>query len=398
MNLLRESCVGPHALERLASWVAALGLALLSGCATAPPPPPPNLLHDELFTPVKLDIDAGDLFVMSDEMQRYSARELTTLASYRDPRRALIDALYSDRKLRLAYDGGQTRTAAQAFASRSGNCLSLVIMTAAFAHHLGLPVSYQSVQVGDFYSRQGDLILASGHVNLVLSRPPARALIPTAADFSLIVDFLPQSELRGQRTSDLQEATVVAMYMNNRAAEALGEGRLDEAYAWVSRALQVDPQFLMAANTLGVIYARSGHGAQAEEALRYVLLREPDTTSALSNLVGLLGRAGRAAEAQALSARLEQLLPVPPFHYFDLGRQAMAAGEPRRALQLFMRELRVQPYQDEVQFWIAQAHWQLNEPEQAARYMRLAMENSSTQAGHARYAAKLDHLRKGSLR
>lgn len=386
-------------LARFGRLVPALALALLVACATPPPALlPPNLLHDELFAARPPGITATDLFALSEPMRRYVERDITGAAPQRDPRRTLIEALYNEGKLRLAYDGGQTLSAAQAFASRSGNCLSLVIMTAAFAHHLGLPVSYQHVEVGDVFTRQGDLILASGHVNLVLGRAPTRAPNNRDLDVSLIIDFLPQDELRGQRTAPLQEFTIVAMYMNNHAAEALGEGRLAEAYGWARQALHHDPNFLVAANTLGVIYARAGHGTEAEQVLRYIVGREPENTTALTNLVGLLGRGGRTADAQAFAERLALLRPVAPFHYFDLGRQAMAAGDPQRALALFKRELRSQPHQDEVHFWVAQAHLQLGEPKLAARHLREAMDHSDTQANHARYAAKLDYLRDSALR
>ena len=52
-----------------------------------------------------------------------------------------------------------TRNAAEAFAARSGNCLSLVIMTAAFAKELGLSVRYQNVFVDETWSRSGDFYL-----------------------------------------------------------------------------------------------------------------------------------------------------------------------------------------------------------------------------------------------
>ena len=60
-------------------------------------------------------------------------------------RQALFDALYQPDQLKLEYDAAMTRNAAQAFAVRSGNCLSLVIMTAAFAKEMGLDVRYQNV-------------------------------------------------------------------------------------------------------------------------------------------------------------------------------------------------------------------------------------------------------------
>ena len=136
--------------------IALLLCVLLAACASRPPAARPmaELLHDELFAPSHEVIDAQSVFTLSDEMRRYAAAELQASARTRDPRHALIDALYSRSQLGLRYDASVTRSAAEAFAARAGNCLSLVIMTAAFAKHLGLPVSYRSVLVDDLYTRQ----------------------------------------------------------------------------------------------------------------------------------------------------------------------------------------------------------------------------------------------------
>ena len=82
---------------------------------------------------------------LSDAVRDYAARQMHTLLRQRGPQQGLVDALYSKGQLKLEYDSAMTRNAAQAFEARAGNCLSLVIMTAAFAKHLGLPVRYQSV-------------------------------------------------------------------------------------------------------------------------------------------------------------------------------------------------------------------------------------------------------------
>jgi Flp pilus assembly protein TadD len=373
--------------------LALLLCALLASCA-APRPTAgdPGLLHDELFA-APLPIDAQEVFALSDEMRAYAAAELSSLATAPDLRQALIAALYSRQQLRLLYDGGPTRTAAQAFEARAGNCLSLVIMTAAFARHLGLPVSYRSVTVDQTYSRSGGLVLASGHVNLVLGPPPRRAWIDNHDADSLTVDFLPQEELRGQVSRPLQEQTIVAMYMNNRAAEALSEGRTAEGYWWAREAVRQDPEFLAAANTLGVVYLRAGHAPEAEQALRHVLAWDPDHVSALTNLAGLLAGQGRDAEAQALNRRLAELQPEPPFRAYDLGRAAMRAGDYEAARAHFDRELKRQPYQEEVHYWAALVRWHLGDTVGAESHLRQARDFSASGRGRELYAAKLAWLR-----
>ena len=378
---------------------ALLLFALLTACATLQKPGPDarTLLHDELFSLQSPAPDANAVFALSDEMLAYAAKELAPLARQADPRHGLIAALYTKSQLQLAYDGSSTRSASQAFASRSGNCLSLVIMTASFARHLGLPVSFQAVQTDDFYSRSGGLYLASGHVNLVLGPPAIRTGFSRGERESLTVDFLPQVELRGQRTRPLDELTIVAMYLNNRAAETLADGHLDEAYGYARAALLHDPGFVNASNTLGVIYNRAGHAAAAEAAFRHTLAGNADHVSALSNLVKLLLHQGRSSEAEALVAQLNRLQPEPPFLQFDLGRKALDAGDAALARDHFLRELRLQPYQDEVHFWAAQAYWRLGQAERAQHHLRQAVAYSGNRKTHVRYAAKLEGLRHGRV-
>lgn len=376
--------------------------ALLGACASTPAPRPvAGLLHDGLVAPTALAIDAGQVFAMSPAMTKYAESELAHTSPLREPRRELIDALYNRGKLRLRYDAGATRSAAEAFDDRAGNCLSLVIMTAAFAGHLGLPVTFQSVLSDDAYSRIGDLYLVSGHVNLVLTqsaRPAAASLFADSGPSSLTVDFLPAVDIGRQRSRPVDQSTIVAMFMNNRAAEALTEGRASDAYWWAREALLQDPGFLAGVNTLSVVYSRLGLQAQAEAALRHVLVQEPLNTSALSNLVRLLERTGREDESRVVAERLARVQPVPPFHYHDQARQALAAGDATTARRLLMQELRLQPYQHEVHFLLGVTYSHLGNAALASRHLGLALENSTTRESQALYSAKLDKLRALGLR
>ena len=310
----------------------------------------------------------------------------------------LLADLDGEGPLRLRYDGSSTRNAAEAFDARAGNCLSLAIMTAAFARQLDVPFTFQSVEVEPVYALQGGLLLSSGHVNLVLGRLPAGMRWQKKFDDALIVDFLPGSDLRRQRTEALRTETVMAMYFNNRAAEALSVGRLADGY-WLARAaLQQDPGFAAAVNTLGVIYSRRGAPHAAETAWRHALVLQPDGSAALSNLARLLRDSGRGAEAQRFEARLAALQTRTPFQDFELGRQALQAGDAVRARELFERELRAQPFQDQVNFWAAQADWALGDAESAVRHLQTAAEYSNDDLTRGRYIAKLARLRSPQAR
>jgi tetratricopeptide (TPR) repeat protein len=374
------------------TWLCWLCLCLV-GCASTPPstPRPDNLLLDARFSPSTERVDAADVFALSDEMKHYVHFEIASQLRAKGAQRGLLEALYRPGQLKLEYDAAMTRNARQAFEARSGNCLSLVIMTAAFAKELGLAVTYQSAPLEETWSRSRGFYLRSGHVNLTLGRRIIDA--GTGDSSSLTIDFLPPEDLRGLRSRPIGEETVLAMYMNNRAAESLVQGQLDNAYAWAREAIAQDPSFLSAYNTLGVIYMHHGDLPQADAVFARVLDREPNNTRAMYNRAELLGVLGRMDESKALYRRLAEIEPYPPFHFFNLGLAAMQRNDYRAARDLFAKEVERAEYYHEFQYWLGLANFRLGDMAQARKHLTLAMENSTTRSDHAIYAAKLAWLK-----
>jgi tetratricopeptide (TPR) repeat protein len=372
--------------------VVLLAGCLLGACATpAPPPGPESLLAGALFAPPSEPVRTDELFAMSDAMHRYLAVDIADQMRIDGPQAGLIEAMQTRAQLKLEYDAARTKTAAATFDTRSGNCLSLVIMVAAFAKELHLPVSYRSAYLEESWSRTGNLLISSGHINITVGRRILDA--KTYRDLSPItIDFLPPEEISGLRTRDIDEARVVAMYANNRAAETLADGRLDDAYAWAVEGVRRDPTFTGAYNTLGVVYLRHGDLGPAAQAFERVLATAPKDTRALANLAETYGRQGRTAEAEATRQRLAALEPYPPFYFFNLGMEAMRHDDFRAAREMFARELARADSYHEFHFWLGVADWRLGDEAAARRQLALAMDNSLTRSQHDLYAAKLAWL------
>jgi len=367
---------------------------MLGACAVAPPAPQADLfLADRLFAAPSEAVDAGKVFAVSQDMRRYLATSMGELSAFKGHQQALVDALRSKGQLKLEYDAAFTRNAAETFEARTGNCLSLVIMTAAFAKELGIHVRYQTVHTEETWSRSGDLYFSIGHVNLTLGRtpPPYGARVDDGEQ--LTIDFLPPPRQRGTRWRVIEEKTILAMYMNNRAAELLAGGRIDDAYWFARSSVLQDPDFMTPYNTLGVVFQRHGNLDEAARVLAYALEREPRNTLVMANLAHVYASQGRLAQAQALERRLAELEPDPPFAYFNRGLAAMRAGDYRAARDLFAREVDRDPNYHEFHFWLALALANLGDEERARRHLALAMESSTTRKDHDLYAAKLDRIR-----
>src|ERR687887_203418 len=339
---------------RSAAVIAAL---LLSACAAKPvlAPPPEELFHDALFAPASERVRAADVFAPSDAMKRYLKKDLAAAIAINGPRQALIDAV-TQGQLKLEYDSVRTRTAAEAFEARAGNCLSLVVMTAALAKELGIEVQYHRAAIADLWSRDGNVYFLNGHVNVTLGKRYVDPRTLYDAAELMTIDFLPGRELRGLRSVPVDEATIVAMFMNNRAAEALVRGQLDDAYWWAREAVRTGPSFMGAYNT-----------------------------RAWANLALALGRLGRSAEAAAADRELVRLEGEAPFYYFHRGLAAMEAGDYRAARALFAQEVARAPDYHEFHFWLGLAELRLGRVDRARASLALALESSSTPRDHDLY-------------
>jgi Tfp pilus assembly protein PilF len=377
-------------IRRLALCAATL---LLAACATSAPPPPPGppagLFEDGAFAAPQHAPDPQAVFALSPAMRKYLEQDIAGLVRLHGRQRGLADALHSKAHLRLEYDAELTRTAADAFDARAGNCLSLVVMTAALAKHLELPVTFQALTGHETWSRNGDLSIVNGHVNITLAKHPLDRLNAYDAPTLLRIDFAALPPGRGQALHVVSEANIVSMFMNNRAAEHLVRGAIDDAYAHAREAVRQDPTYAGAYNTLGVIYGRRGLAAAAERAYREALARDGQHKPALQNVARLLQGQGRTVEAEPFVQRLAALEKDAPFEHFDQGVAAAKAGRYALARDHLRRELQRDPDYHEFHFWLALSLYGLGDVEQARKHLDLAMRNSTTRREQALYAAKL---------
>jgi Flp pilus assembly protein TadD len=374
--------------------VLVLCLALAS-CADAPAPVASSdpLFDDSAFAPPSQRIDPGDIFKVSPEMRAYLSSRVAEEVGKHGEARGLIDALFTDRRLQLAYDAEFTRNAAEAFEAHAGNCLSLAIVTGAMAKELGLAVRYQSVSTGEHWERDGDLLELVGHVNVSVGMPVPKVRTWSFDSDWWTVDFLPSSETRRQISQPISESRIAAMYMNNRAAEALAHQRTDDAYWWIRGATALDPSLFSLYNTLGVTYLRKGLPAQAETALRHALSLAPDSAQTWNNLAVVLRRDGRTEEAALIDSQHPRSQAAALAAAIDGGMKANESGDYGRARDLFEHALRTARDNHELHYQLAVTYLNLGDRRRAMEHLLQAEADSTSVRQRSIYASKVELLK-----
>jgi len=383
-------------------WLLSMAwLLLMTGCAEVPVaqrPPPPALFHDAVFGPPAVPVRPDEVFAVSPAMREFLAREAWRMRLKGGPS-GLVDGLLESGVLKLDYDSEMTRNAAEAFEARSGNCLSLVIMTAALARELGLSVVYRQIETGGVWSRSGTLLMDMAHVNISIARDHTGARVARFIGDWVTVDFMAGANSPHARVWQLEERRILAMYLVNRAVELMAASRSADAYWHARAAIEADPGFVEAYNTLGVVYLRHGRPRESAVALRHTLALDPGHRHARGNLATVLDVLGQAAEAAALRAELQRLDPVPPFRDYDDGLRAMQAGDFETARRLFERELKNHDLQfHELHLNLARVYLHFGNHTEARRQLEKALKLSTTRQQQALYTSKLDALKEERAR
>jgi Flp pilus assembly protein TadD len=384
-----------NAIQFLLATLALLGLAGCASVSSTAPIADTGLLRDTEFQP--RPEPARDIFALTPAMREFLQGEVKRSTQSWGKVEGLINALYAGGKLILEYESSRTRDAAEAFEDRAGNCLSLAIMTAAFAREMRLDVRYHEVLSDTLWMQDRDFVIAAHHVNLTLGRRDLDKKVIGGHNSELIIDFLPRQQLLGQRARPVTEARIVAMYHNNRAAELIVDHDWRGAYWQARDAVLADPSYAAPYNALGVIYQRRGALTEAETAFRRSLALEPANPIALANVAAMLQQQGRASEAAAFTAELKRVQPEPPFHHFRLAKAALARGEYSQARDAFHEALRRNGQYAEIHLGLAAAYLGLGDSKRAKAELEQALEKGATAQDQQRYTAKRDWLKRLSV-
>jgi Tfp pilus assembly protein PilF len=269
----------------------------------------------------------------ADDAIRAAGERISRLpGGVRDKADAVLDFIFdAERGLGFEYRGYPTRTAAEAFAARNGNCLSLVNLYLALARSAGLDAF--PVEVEDFqsFSRRGGAVVRATHV--------VGGLWVNGVVYT--VDFLPDKPKTYRRIDRISDHRHAALVYNALATEAMLTGEAHRADDLFLAALALEPDNAEAWNNYAVLAKRGGDRATARARLERSLAADAGFLPALNNLAALERAAGHPAAAEALEATALAQKAQSPYFLTERALREARAGRLDDAEALLLRARRI---------------------------------------------------------
>ncbi|TAN39605.1 MAG: tetratricopeptide repeat protein [Nitrospirae bacterium] len=227
------------------------------------------------------------------------------------------------------------------------------------------------IALAQFHAFQGDFTGAVQVCERYAARFPADERFPVMiADFSTTLDDTVRAEA----------AMRSALSINPNSAEALSvhgrqyylSGRSSEAEASYRRALALDPAHTRSMSELGKLLMEKGHFEESYEQLSEALRREPRVSSSWSKRGMLMNWIENLPSSGKDLARATELNPGDYQSLTGLGVIALKEGRTREAVQYFLKAGLMDANYAEPHIFLAIAHYQLAEIDQALEELRLA--------------------------
>jgi len=327
-----------------------LGLLLVLGaCAAQPgaqsasqpavPSHDPALLTGERLFGAPLDpalMPRVDVLGLNEAMRAFvrAHTEGDRLAAtrLRDLTEALLAAGYFGE---TRYNPRETLTAAEAFRTRNGNCLSFTNLFVAMAREADLDAVYQIVEVPPSFDADSGFLIRYTHINVLL-----RGLrLQKALNEVVVVDFnviQPDGDHPRREVSDDYAA---ALYYANHAIERLRNNKVHDAFAYLRRAIELAPRNPDLWVNLGALYGSQDDFNSAVEAYDVAVALDPFNRTALAGLARSHRSLGNVARAEAFDARARKYLESNAYFHLANAQAAYLRGEFEPALASVNRAL-----------------------------------------------------------
>ena len=352
---------------------------------------PQDLFYDSLIGQEPELLTASDIYGLTDQ-QKEDIKRLFLTNDYRNL--SPSNQIFKFLKLHLQHFNfhSDTVTAREALGRNSGNCLSLAILTRALTKMTNVGIQYELAKTPGVFQRENGFLLNSQHIRTVIfDKQLQYSPQYSSKDLKIKIDYF--STLGSRTLRKVKKDEFYAMFYSNRAAETMISGDLESAYWQLKKAIQLDPDNLVAINMLGVLYDRMGHVEQAERAFIHGLAFGHDQLEMLNNYHKLLVRNDDISKAQEIATILDDYNDPNPFKWLDLADEELKDGNYIRAIRYYEKAAQKADYLHQPYAGLAKANFFLGRTNQAIEAIRKAIENAHKGQMVSIYQTKYDYLK-----
>ena len=377
-------------------WILTItSILLLAGCqsTTVVIINPKPSFHDNLFPEyqnVEIETEA-EVFFINEKMKTFVDKNISHLQTTDKNIQALANGIFDHSNLNLLYQNDANTVAEQTFNNRAANCLSLTIMTYALADYANFSVHFQQVDTPELWVRREGNNLLNKHVNLRLFKK-TKSNVVYLKKFSYQLDFDRRAQSLRLPAKLITKNRVLAMFYNNKGADALIKDNYTGAYAYFRSALSTDPMMIEGWTNLGLLYRRVGSIELAEETYLRALSINKDDATTLVNIAHIYRITGREEKAEHIRNKIELQRKNNPFYYFILGEVAYEKQDWTLAINQYKKAIRLDKKQHQFYFSLAKTYYKTGNIKQSKKFMALAKKYSQMDDLQLLYQGKLEQL------
>ena len=370
---------------------------LLNACAAHHPdvrvtiiPAPP--INKKLYTHHSLkSFQLAEIYKLSDiQEQRFLARYNSSDYKNLLPNKRI--SRYIKKELSDFTFNWKTLTSNESMASKTGNCLSMAMVTKSLADLVNVEIEYELVASPPTYQKEGDVVLISQHVRTILLDPKAGD-VPGYSPLwrgGVRVDYFPSEG--NVRLRKVEAPEFYSMFFSNRAVEALGNNQDALAFEYLTYALPLDKTQPQVINMLAVVHERANDLESAERIYLYGLKYGGESFVLLNNYFNLLEKQDRKQEAKQIADRLRKYRDPNPYKWVELGNEELANRNFSTAIRYFKKARKLASYLHEPYAGIARANYFLGNISRAKRSYKKAIRYSQGKTILALYQQEYKQL------
>lgn len=330
-------------------------LLLISACSSK------NSYHGNAKSPLNVDIPinkelffvekqttvvSDDIFALTLSQQDKILKSVKQKKEQGFKSHKALEAVISEKLSNFTYYG-ETYNAEKTMRLNSGNCMSLAILTTAYAKILGLDFSYREVNTIPVFEKKNNLVLSSSHVQTIIYDPD---FVEKSNELyfqkpGVAIDYFPNKNNRIGKAFD--ESTFTSMYYRNLAADALVDNDLPKAFFYAEKAYKNNTRNIEAINLLAVIHRRAGDDKSAEEIYKAGLTIEQSSIALISNYIMLLRKQNRHEEVTIYQKKLDSLDDPNPYNWLEQAYIAEQNQNKSKAIRYYKKALENAPYLNE---------------------------------------------------